>query len=136
MFGSDFGNAVDRLLLDSGLTGLLAILLPALHVGALALWIRQKRAPALLFVANIVVAGLVAFYYLAQPEYWGDILDFSDPALAALVAFAFVTIAMGFAGLHGWRVAVVYSGVIFAIDLAILVLGGVFALLFSSGEHR
>ena len=136
MFGYGFGDAVDRLLLDSALTPLLGVALAAIHISALGLWIRQKRAPALMFVANIVVAGLVAFYYLAQPEYFGDILDFSVPALSALVAFAFVTIATAVAGMYGWPVAVAYSGVIFAVDLAILILGGAFMLLFSIGEHR
>ena len=136
MFGYEFGDAVDRLLLNSALTTLLAIGLPALHLGALVLSIRQKRAHELIFAANILVAGLVAFYFLAQPEYFGDMLDFSAPGLDALIAVALLTIAAAVAGWRGVGAAVIFSGFVFAIDLAILVLGGLFALLFSVGEHR
>jgi hypothetical protein len=136
MFGYDFGAAVDNALLDSALTTLLAIALPAIHVWALVLAIRRKRAPELMFLANIVVAGLVAFYFIAQPEYLGDILDFSEPGLAALVAFALLTIAAAAAGLYRLRIAIVFSSIVFAADLAISVLGGAFALLFSIGDHR
>jgi hypothetical protein len=136
MFGYDFGDAVDHALLDSGLTMLLAVALPAMHIWAFVLAIRRKRAPQLMFFANILVAGLVALYFLAQPEYFGDILDFSEPGLAALIAFALVTIAAGAAGLYGLRIAIGFSSVVFAADLTISVLGGAFALLFSIGDHR
>jgi hypothetical protein len=90
LFGSTFGEWVDRALLsDAAMICLGLLLFPAAHVAALVVALKAKR-PSGIFVVNAAFSLLVLFYLLSQPEYFFDIFEGGkDPFwLPAAIEFA------------------------------------------------
>ncbi len=130
MFGSTFGDWVDRALLSDAAMILLGLLLfPAAHVAALVMALKAKR-PSGIFAVNAAFSFLVLFYLLSQPEYFYDIFEGGKDPFWLPAAIEFAALGCAIAALFRMRWAMALSYAFFALHAIVLV---VFDLLLISG---
>lgn len=121
LFGSTFGEWVDRALLsDAAMICLGLLLFPAAHVAALVVALKAKR-PSGIFVVNAAFSLLVLFYLLSQPEYFFDIFEGGKDPFWLPAAIEFAALGCAVAALLRVRWATAPSYAFFALNAIVLV---------------